>query len=81
MLAWIGSYLDERTQTVRVRDELSYKISATSGVLQGSHLGSMFFILFINNLVSQLRHVKSVLYADDLKLFMLVSSVSQCCEI
>jgi hypothetical protein len=51
MIIWIGSYLIGRTQRIRVGDYLSETIYCHSGVLQGSHLGPLFFIADINDLL------------------------------
>jgi hypothetical protein len=40
-----------------------------SGVPQGSKLGSLFFILYINELPATVIHSRCLLYADDVKLY------------
>ena len=48
-----------------------------TGVLQGSHLGPLIFILFINDLCTRIRSGK-LLYADDLKIFRCIASLIDC---
>ena len=44
---WLGSFLLERTQSVKIGDTISEKEKIVSGVPQGSILGSVIFIIFI----------------------------------
>ena len=45
---------------------------------QGSHLGPLLFLLFINDIVSLFKYSKCLLFADDLKLFMPIKNVLDC---
>ena len=68
MREWIDSFLQDRTQTVSIQGVKSSSIHVVSGVPQGSVLGPLLFLLFINdidnNIQSPLR-----LFADDTILY------------
>ena len=74
-LAWINSWLTERFQRVVVDGEASSFVKVTSGVPQGTVLGPLMFLLFINeiheNLDSTLR-----LFADDALLYRSINTVN-----
>jgi hypothetical protein len=67
-------YLTGRTQRVQVGDYLSETINCHSGVPQGSHLGPLFFVADINDVLDIFENVRVLAYADDPKLYMRVSS-------
>jgi hypothetical protein len=68
----MDSYWTSRTQHVWVGDYLSESY-CHSGVPQGSHLGPLFFIADINDVLDIFENVRVLAYADDLKLYMRVS--------
>ena len=75
VLNWVASFLDQRTQKVVIRGTESQPFAVTSGVPQGSVLGPILFLIFINDLpLEVLSHVS--LFADDSKLFTKIVSDS-----
>lgn len=75
LLRWVESYLDNRSQLVAIKGFKSTPAPVRSGVPQGSHLGPLFFIIFINDLVDKIK-CPCLLYADDLKVFSTIDSPS-----
>jgi len=72
LLKWIGELLSNRTQCVRVGSTVSNPKQLTSSVVQGSVLGSLLFLLYVDDVVSLFNHgIVCKLYADDLKLYSL----------
>ena len=74
IFCWIKDFLSEREQEVRVEGISSGRYKVLSGVPQGSVLGPLLFILYINLLVDKTGDLDIFLYADDLKLFKVIKS-------
>ena len=68
ILNWITAFLTNRTQIVKVNGTKSYPASVLSGIPQGSVLGPILFILYINDLPDEISS-EAYLYADDTKIF------------
>ena len=70
---WIESFLSNRSQRVTINGTKSDWVPVTSGIPQGSVLGPVLFVLYINDLPSVLRSVCRI-FADDTKVFRAIIS-------
>lgn len=76
LLSCIRDSLCNRFQQISINGFTSLPISVTSGVGQGTHLGPILFLLFINDIKSSFRYSQFLLFADDCKIFVRTSSVA-----
>ncbi len=73
---WIESYLSERTQFTVIKDTQSKKMKIKSGVPQGSVLGPLLFLIYINDIGSVNNDFKIRLFADDSNVFIFHKNIS-----
>jgi hypothetical protein len=70
LLEWLKDYLTERQQRVIINGEFSDWGNIEAGVPQGSVLGPLLFLIFINDITHAIRHCKIRLFADDTCLYI-----------
>ena len=68
ILRWVEQFLTNRWMQVSVKDRRSQLRQVTSGVPQGSVLGPLLFLIYINHVASKLK-CKFKIFADDLKIY------------
>ena len=74
---WIKSYLSERTQFCTYDNVKSSTKQINCGVPQGSILGPLLFLTYINDLHSATTHSDIILFADDSNMFSQAKSINQ----
>ena len=72
LLSWIEDFLVNRTMRVSVKGTVSSSRLVRSGVPQGSVLGPILFLVFINHIASGLT-CQYKIFADDLKIYMRIN--------
>ena len=80
LLRWIRAYLTDRWQRVKVRTASSSLRKVTSGVPQGSVLGPLLFMIYINDLPEGIKSFMSM-FADDTKVLKKIEDEESCREL
>jgi hypothetical protein len=76
LLNWFSHYLHGRQQLVTTLEGMSSKKPVSSGVPQGSILGPILFLLYVNDLPDAIENSKVACFTDDTKIFRCVDSIS-----
>ena len=72
ILRWIGSYLLDRSQAVVLGGVQSSPLHVISGVPQGSVLGPLLFLVYIDKVTNSVSHSNITMYADDIALWKII---------
>lgn len=75
-LNWFKSYLTGRKQIVKLGETLSNELNNQLGVPQGSILGPLLFILYINDIPLCLKYCQAKLFADDTLIYVIADSIN-----
>src|SRR5579872_4223106 len=77
LISWISEFLCFRTQRVRIENSYSSPTSVKSGIPQGSVLGPLLFVIYINDLPDVCQDLCSLFsFADDAKMYKVISQNS-----
>ena len=77
MLDWFQSYLSDHKQYVDINGKSSELLDITCGVPQGSVLGPLLFLIYINDLPNISKILNFYLYADDTNIYYDSSSLDK----
>ena len=74
-MKWLLEFLSDRYQVVDVNGARSTSVDVTSGVIQGSVIGPVLFVLYINDLPFACPGCTIELFADDAKPYKVIRSI------
>ena len=77
---WFRSYLSERLQFVTICNSNSSSRQISHGVPQGSTLGPLLFLIYINDLHLAIKHSETFHFADDTHLLHFAKTISSLCS-
>ena len=78
LFTWIKQFLCGRTQTVVVDGKKSKSVPVISGVPQGTVLGPILFLLYVNDMEHNIKHSKVNSFADDTRISKRIATLEDC---
>ena len=79
VVQWIIAFLTNRQQKVKINGSLSEWLEVLSGIPQGTVLGPLLFLIYINDLPDVCdSYSKMSLFADDAKIYTYINNVDDC---
>ena len=76
-LEWISSYLTNRKQFLTYNDCTSQQQRISCGVPQGSILGPLLFLIYVNDLAFVSESIYTIMFADDTNCFMTGNNLNE----
>ena len=74
LLSWLTNFLQEWLQRVVLNGENSEWVEVSSGVPQGSVLGPLLFVLYVNDIVKFIQSELEI-FADDTKIYPVIETI------
>lgn len=74
---WVAIFLENRTQRIRVGDALSDPVVIKRGIPQGSIIGPLCFLIYINDMSKELES-EIRLFADDVIIYRVINKLEDC---
>lgn len=77
---WFKSYITNRTQKVVIKgfESKNSNFIISSGVPQGSIIGPLLFVIFVNDVDECFNFCNVIMYADDLKIHHTINNIEEC---
>ena len=70
LITWLSAFLNGRQQIVKVGSSFSRRAEVLSGVPQGSILGPLLFLIYINDIDDSVFESSLIKFADDIRLYL-----------